>query len=376
MSLLQKLDPSWQVNDMFIEINETELRMRDLLTYELMWHGDHVEGIISFQDIQNFQDSIKIDVGGLVKVGFTSQEKTSDPAYWEQTFVITKVNYADGGKMINTKVCELYLKDMVSQQLTLSHFAKSFIAKPIEEIFTGIFDGLGINPPTMAMNPDREPMTILTPAHKSMFETLKHSWNEEGLSFIQDRHASYLVHDIHRTNDKALHTGEFFEYKPKNYWSRSQVIEYKIKGFDMESLEKSIPSVGNSINNSTARSDEVSVKTTKNIPQGGTLGGGSVNVLDMYVGKGQKQNAGLYTSKTSETLTKDIKDIQQMSIWVPGWNGNRLGMKVRVEMPRPTHIVQDEHSEAYTGDWVVNKVRDKIISSYFVQELFLSRAGA
>lgn len=376
MSLLEKLQPEWQVHDLYILINTTELRNRDLLTYEVMWYGDEVHGIVSFQDIQNFQDSIKIDVGGFIKVGFTSQEKFSNPAPWEQTFVITKVNYADGDKTLKSKICEVHFKDTVTQQLKLSYISTSYINKTQDEIYSDLFTKMNLTPPIMAVNPDGKTNSILTPAHMSMKENLKHSWDEEGLSFMQDRHTSYLVHDVNRTNDKAKHTGEFFEYKPKDYWTRAQVIEYKIKGFDMESLEKSIPSIGNDINNSTARSDEVSVKTNKQESKSGTLGGGTTKISDLYSGVGQKQNAGIYSTKSTETLTKDIKDIQEMSIWVPGWNGNRLGMKVRVEIPNPTHIVQDEHSEAYTGDWIVNKVRDKIISSYFVQELFLSRAGA
>ena len=64
-----------------------------------------------------------------------------------------------------------------------------------------------------------------------------------------------------------------------------------------------------------------------------------------------------------------------MSIWVPGCNNNKIGMKIEVEMPRPAELKQHEDDPSLSGKWVVNKVRDKIIRSYFIQELYLSRAG-
>lgn len=173
------------------------------------------------------------------------------------------------------------------------------------------------------------------------------------------------------TNEKAVSTGEFFEYKPSDIYSRAQVIEYDTKGFDISALENTIPSVTNEINNENTNQKELNVKTTTTTPKGGKVAG--YNAQDLQVVTGEKQSSSY--NMNSEQLTKDLKNLQEMSIWVPGWNGNRLGMTVEVELPRPINLDQTEENQVYKGKWVVNKVRDKIISSYFVQELFLSRAG-
>ena len=115
------------------------------------------------------------------------------------------------------------------------------------------------------------------------------------------------------------------------------------------------------------------ISTTTLSSNSGTIGG--VNVTELQVQTGKKQSTSTNSSVTETTLSKDLKNLQQMSIWVPGWNGNRLGMKVKIELPKPIHLNQYEDDESYSGEWVVNKVRDKIMNSYFIQELFVSRAG-
>lgn len=374
--LLQKLDISWTVDDMFINFNDMkDLRINDLLTYEVMWYGKEVHGVISFRDMENISENGYLTVGGFITIGYTSQADSIslEPATFEKKFVITKVTGEDdnNGK---AKLIEVEFKDTIIQQMKLSYLSKGYSGKTEKEIYEDYFKSIGIEDEiNFVMNENSEVTNSLIPAHISAYEHLSKDWEYRGLSLIQDRYASYLVHDSHRTNDKAISTGEFFEYKPKDYTSRAQVIEYNIKGFDMTALENSIPSAGASINNENANKDEMNTKVIDSTGTGGSVAG--ISVKDLAVGRGRKQSGTMHSSANVDTLTKDLKNLQEMSIWVPGWNGNRLGMKVKVELPRPLHIDQSEDNEAFSGEWVVNKVRDKIINSYFIQELFLSRAG-
>jgi len=76
-----------------------------------------------------------------------------------------------------------------------------------------------------------------------------------------------------------------------------------------------------------------------------------------------------------DSLRKSLQTAQTCKIWVPGWNGNRMNKKVNVELPKTSSVNQDTNDELFTGEWIVYKTRDKIINSYFVQELFLRRIG-
>ncbi len=132
-----------------------------------------------------------------------------------------------------------------------------------------------------------------------------------------------------------------------------------------------MPVQANEINNENQNDVEMDIITELSKPVAGLIGG--IKAIDRLNFSGQKQQ--VTHNKQNDTMTKSLKDLQKMSIWVPGWNGNRLGKKVTVELPRPVQYNQSENDPTFKGKWVVQKVRDKIINSYFIQELFLARDG-
>lgn len=377
--ITQRLDEAWTVDDMYASVITStgqmiDLNIQNLLDYEVMWYGQSMTGIIEFVDFQDLSSNLTIASGGYIKIGFTSQAKSADPAEFERVFAINGT--ADKtNKEGREKSVRISFGDMLGKQLDTAFITKSFIdAKPSEGLGEFLKDSLGLANIIIAGDANELKTDFITPANMSAGEYLKKEFLYRGLNFIQDRAAAYLVHDSHMTNDKAVSTGEFFEYKPYITYSRAQVLEYDIEGLDMSKITGSTPALSNTINNENANLEEMATGTTQIEVQGaGTLG--SISITDLHMQRGQK----LSTSNqviSNETSSKDILDTQKMRIWVPGWNGNRLGMTVKVELPRPVGLDQSEDSEAYTGDWVVNKVRDKVISTYFIQELFLSRAGA
>ncbi len=377
--LTQTLQEAWQVKDMFVIFNEMQdggniLEWRSLLSYEVMWAGSEVYGVITFTDADNYLENLPLSIGGFLSISHTSQPGTKygKEAKFEKTFVITSVKSADGAAG-NTKVVEINFEDMITKKLKSAYESIVYDDMPPSDALSNRYRDLGVKNLVVAANTNEKNTTIITPSHISAHEYTNEENNYRGYNFIQDRHTSYLVHDSHMTNQQAKSTNEIFEYQPADVQSRAQVLEYVTDGFDMKALEASIPTNANAISNESTQGETMDITAGMTTPVGGTISN-SIKSTDLLVVTGEKQHAGY--NKSNATLSKELKNLQKMSIWVPGWNGNRLGMSVQVEMPRPVHINQSEENEIYKGNWIVNKVRDKIISSYFVQELFLSRAGA
>jgi hypothetical protein len=375
----QLLDPAWQVGDLFVTLNKVSgnkgetLAWENIMDYEAVFDGRHINGVLSFTDKDNLYENMPIVIGGFVDVSFVSQPDTKigKPAKFEKKFVITKASVHRGDARNTMPLVEIRFKDVSTKLMQSSYQTNVYKDMKPAEAMKKHFESMGIKDLIVAGDPKEKETTLITPSHIDGLEYMIEEMAYRGYKFIQDRLASYLVHESHMTNDKAVSTGEVFEYKPSLYYTRFQVIEYNTKGFDINALEASIPSTTSMINNEAAQSDKMDVNVKETKVSSGKLGG--VKATDYQTINGQKQSSSY--NQSDEDLMKDLKNLQEMSIWVPGWNGNRIGMTVEVEMPRPVHIEQTESSESFRGKWVVNKVRDKIISSYFVQELFLSRSG-
>ncbi len=374
-----KFDECWQTNDLEIWFNkmagnpQSILNNNDLLTYEVLWDGSNTNGVISFIDVQELQKQLPLDVGGFIDVSFTSQENTKigKPAPFSKQFYITSVTLSDGDSRGAAKIVTCNFIDNETQKLKSGFFNDSYDMKKPSDSFKEIFKKHKIEV-EMFKDVTELATSILTPAHLSTFDFLAGEFSHRGYKLIQDRLSTAVAHVSNLLNSDAAHTGEFFEYKPSAYWTRFQVIEYNIEGFNINALENSNPATINSINNEMQNQKEMDVTTKESNPSGGKIGG--VQTKDRQPLSGQKQKTSL--NKNEEDVSCSLKDLQKMSVWVPGWNGNRLNKKVKIELPRPTEYDQNVDDPNFTGDWVVNKVRDKIIGSYFIQELFVSRAGA
>ena len=378
-NLTGKFADCWQTNDLQIWFNSENgdtnsiLQNNNLLTYEVMWGDPTIIGIISFIDTQEMQKQIPLSIGGFVDIQFTSQEHTKigEPAKFSKKFYITSVHTSEGDSRGTSKIVTCNLVDIDSQKLKSSYLSDSYDKMKPMDVFKEIFKKHEIIIEDFADAAEKV-ASIIIPNHINTYEFLSNELAYRGYKFIQDRLGSTLIHDTFLTTKKAVQVGEVFEYKPKLWWTRFQVIEYNIEGFNLEALEKSIPVSSNQINNENQNQEEMDVITKLSKPLGGIIGG--IKATDRHNFSGKKQEVTY--SKTDETTTKTLKDLQKMSIWVPGWNGNRLGKKVTVELPRPAEYNQSEDDPTYKGEWVVNRVRDKIINSYFIQELFLSRDGS
>ncbi len=371
-SYVQKLHPAWTVDNLSININTTDVPMENLLSYEVAFTGSSIIGFISFMDNDDLVSKMPISVGGFIEIGFTSQMQTKylSPSNYTKKYTITKV-----GSTIQVmhNIVSLEFEDFNTTKLKTSYISKSYTDITPADMMSKYVTELQLENVLIAGKETEDNVSIHTPAHMSASEFLNKDLEYRGYELIQDRYNSYIVHNSHRYPEKAVSTGEFFEYMPKDQASRAQVLEYKVSGFDMEALQKSIPTITSNINMEKISQEKINTKVIV-AESNSTAQVGGIPVTELLNNSGAKLSGG-YSDGDPDNVTKELKNLQKMSIWVPGWNGNRLGMSVKIELPKPININQSENSETYSGIWIVNQVRDKIINSYFIQELFVSRAG-
>jgi hypothetical protein len=224
---------------------------------------------------------------------------------------------------------------------------------------------------TIAGKIGEEPIVndIITPSSLSAKNILHGMLADTGYNLIIDKFESYIVADEWLEDQHAKTTGETFVYKPRDIHRRDQVIEYYVDGFDSGPLEQSVGATTSTISKNLGK-EKMSMATepTKRETDKTINGQPTTN----YIYQNGKKLSGI--SDPAE-LTKALNEAQTCRIWVPGWNGQRLGKKIGLELPRTSSMPQESNSEIYSGEWIVSAQRDKMINSYFIQELFLRRIG-
>lgn len=376
-SLTYKLDESWTVDDLFVEIrnqkNSVHVLSEDILTYEVLWEDDDVHGILSFVDHYNIVQTFKLFLGGIINVSFTSQKgsQSMPETPFSKTFSITNVRVLEG----NVPIIEVEFEEYTVTAGKSIFGSEAFEGKAVDHIeniakATGFTDVI-VQGPKMLQEISH---SILTPAHKPITDVLGGLMQEHGYKMIIDKVNTYIVHAENLVDSAAVHTGEIFYYQPAKYWIRNQVLEYTLPdGYNYNAIQGSVAADTSQINYQQAQQDNSNLGTAPFGPNvTNTLQG--VPVKDLPVSSGTKQGGATGANSLIELQDK-LNKLQTMRIWIPGWNGQRQGKKITVEMPLPKYVNQNDNNTTTSGEWVVYKTRDKIISSYFVQELFLRRAG-
>ncbi len=374
---VNQLHEAWQSNDFIANFNNLhEIRVENVVDYECMWYGKEAKqvlAVMTFIDTEELLKNMPLVVGGFVKISYTSQEHTKigKPLPFSKDFYITKVRQVKEDERNAVSSVTIEMIDIVSQKLKSDYSNKAFPETKPMTVFEEVLEKFKI--PDLEFLPDLTEaiVNITVPAHKNAFDFFTDELSYRGYNFIQDKFKKYLVHDTDITDSKAASTGEYFEYKPSLEHTRFQVLAYNGEGFNLSALEESVPVDMNKINNENQNQKEMDIAIE--VAKVDTTKLATVSLKDRVNVSGFKQ--GNTYNKNNSTEMKNLKEAQEMSIWVPGCNNNKIGMKIEVEMPRPAEYKQNTDDPSLSGKWVVNKVRDKIIRSYFIQELYLSRAG-
>ncbi len=385
-SIFDKFDEAWLVDDLVIKINDQYyIEQSQLLSYEIMWYGPSMTGVISWVDQNDKGRTENIQVGGRIQISFTSQKdtKAGKPADWSMMFEIDKVskNQAE-----NNAVSEIWFSDKLSKLLQTGYAPRPYTTKDNgdpdkrkhSEIMEDVFRDYHLTDMQIKADQD-EPAEIdfTIPGGPSIAVTLIKDWMYRGLTLVQDRFegSTGLVHEKF-LDDKLLEdTEEFFFWEPSQYYTRSQIIDFQIDGMNSTALMNTPRTQTSKINEEQLGTTEVETKiesedehtTDYKIP------GTDTTVKDFSNFNGSAvSNEGIQGSKPSG---KELRYLQTMSMWVPGINRNWMNMKISNEIPNPKNKMQNDMNTQYSGKWIVDKVRDKIINGYFIQQLFLRRAG-
>ncbi len=218
----------------------------------------------------------------------------------------------------------------------------------------------------------------MIPAHIDSGEFLDKLMDHTGLAMVLDKFESAIV-PIEAFIGDILSTTEEFVFSQKPYYSRQQIIEYKIDGYSSEAADNLGPKI-----DSNSQTDDplgkLSTALTKTDPAkmlkqlGGQLANGT-KIADMSFGEGVKYTIGGTAGPNPAQASIDALNLQKMEIWVPGANINRLNKKISVELPTDI-FAKTGTQDTFRGDWIVYRMIDVIVDTIFIQKLFLRRASS
>ena len=375
--LNSKLTEAYALKDFYFEYNGCEIDEADLVDFECLFGGPIKKASFLFIDNAGYTSGIakettKIQAGGFIKVGYTDS-KGCDA---KLDFVISKVVSSVDKK--NQKLVQLLLQDTQSRNMMGSYVAKGYPETKFSEVIEKHLKELKVEGISIDKPDAEEALNMVIPAHKNFFTVFMQSIKEKNYQFRTDKFASYLVHNSKQEFKKLKSSKETFDYDI-DALSLARILQYDIKGYDMNAYLASVPVKNLAMDHSTALSkdnrdgvDQKEQKREIKKSENDTMVGKGVLNSKMVASRGIKQGN---RSNTQLQYFSALSRANECSIWVPGRNINRVGMTVEVNFPRPKFYKSSEYDSEFSGDWEVTFVRDKIISSYFVQELFLRRPG-
>ena len=378
--LTSKLTPAWTVTNYFITINGCDLRMEDVLDLEIMFGGSTIPAILTIQDsdahLTGENGKVPIAVGGSVHIEYDSIGN----CHYEDDFTITKVNFATDDR--NRKLVVILMEDTDTVKSKSSYISKGYPGKTHSEVIQEHRKEIGTKKELIVAEPEHQKQkkqNVVIPAHQNNHDTIEKMNEHNGYDIVKDKEKHYLVHKEQKTFDKLKFNREIFEYDIANPFSVHRILQFNFKGFDLDKMLKAIPARTSTQNhqgevNANKEKDGVKAEPKakgKNLSNSGTIGGTEVGKAIKF--KGERQ-ADVNQSNENQTFNI-LQNLGEGSIWVPGMNKDRVGYKIQIVFPKPIGYEQVGDSDQYTTEWEVYAVRDKLIKTYFVQELFVRNPG-
>ena len=372
-----KLSEAWRLKDYFVEYNDCEIEEAEFVDYECVYGGKTVQGVLTFIDNKGYTSGLNkkttvMSVGGFIKINYTD----AYGCVTKQEFTITKINTSVDKK--TQKMVSLILQDTASRNMMGSFVSKGYPGEKYSDVITKHLKELKVMDLLVDPPDAEEAINMVIPGHKDFFSVLMQTAEDRNYSLRVDRFAKYFVHKSKQEFNLLKSTKETFEYDAKPL-SLAKIIQYDIKGYDVNAYLASVTTKDLAIDQRTANSpdnkDGLDGKEEKREAR--------ESKNDGMIGKGVKTSEGIATrgakqktrSHTEREYFSSLSKANEAQIWVPGRNLNRIGMTVEVNFPRPKYYDSSEYDKEFSADWEVVAVRDKIIGWYFVQEIFLRRPG-
>ena len=191
----------------------------------------------------------KIQAGGFIKVGFTDSKGCEA----KLDFTISKINHSVDKK--NQKLVQLLLQDKESRNMMGSYVAKGYPDTKFSEVIEKHLKEIKVENITIDKPDVEEALNMVIPAHKNFFTVFMQTLKEKNYQFRTDKFASYLVHNSKQEFKKLKSTKETFEYDA-DALSLARILQYDIKGYDVNAYLASVPVKNLSMDHSTATSKD------------------------------------------------------------------------------------------------------------------------
>jgi len=371
--LSNKLTETCIVDEYFIEFNGCEVRKNDVQDFEVLWGSDCVKAVLTIIDTTgtisgDTQGSAPLTVGGMVNVHFVSG-KTCE---FDYDFYVEKINHIQDTN--NKRLLTINLIDKETLNLKGTFVNKGYPETTYSDAIEKHLNDNGVTNIKVVRGANEPKVNTVIPAHRNALDVITSDIKAKGMELVRTMSGGYLVSKECKTFDKLTSTNEEFEYDVANHLSFWRILQYNIQGLDMDALLQTIP-VKQTFMSSVSQIEDTEGTDSKaevnNSKDTSTIGKNSITDLVNYRGEKLKSSE---TKNTKEYFNK-IAGVQKASIWVPGLSIDRIGKKVTVHFPTPPSINTSDYDEILSGEWEVYMVRDKIIKEFFVQELFIRRAG-
>ena len=363
------LHEAWTVDGFFLTLNGQIIRTEDIVSYDIKYLGGQINGLISFRDIEGLKEKGYVSIGGFIKAQFISQPRSKSgggPVLAEQTFFIQKVRVDESV----VPIVNLIVSDVINPGLAVVYTNDSYQDIEIGEVFTKMSESVSGLFTVLPPKENKEvKQNITISAAIPLLHTFKNLAKRENYTFLIDKAGAVLTHKEHIQQEKLDQNAEFYYYRPdrSRQHIRNQILEFDLDGFDNKGLLMPDAITSEITNTNTGKGEIVSASVTQT-----KIESSPNNVADLRVFSG----TGATSANADISRIRDaLNDLSTCSVIVPGWAGNRIFQMVEIELPLNAIYKQTTNEQTFSGKWAVAGYRDKIINTYYIQELYLRRAG-
>ena len=374
----KKLSEAWACRDLWAEYNDCELQESAFVDFEAVFGGNKVVASFIFLDNEGFTSTLNgigsnPAEGGILKMGYTDClgcEVTKE-------YIITKTAQQTDKK--DQKLVHLELVDVATRRMQGAYKGKGYPDKKYNDALTEHLKEIKVKDIKVIKKKEEQKINMVVSQGKSFFETLSATNDEKGYQVIHDRAKSYIAPKEVLGFDVLKNDGEVFEFET-NPTAVNRIVQFDINGFDSDVLLQNVKADVHSDSDQSVNSAD----SRKGIKQATISEKAAKSKNDKDIVKGVKVSKAVHQVGTKLMMKPNeekkyfnsLKGAQKMTIWVPGRNINRIGVKCEVNLPRPKFYSGNEYDKVFSGEWETYYVRDKIIGWYFMQEIFLRRPGS
>jgi len=183
------LDLAWTVDDLVIEINGVPVPQKDVLTYEILWEGPSLRGILSFEDHNDvLKESVMKDAPEgtpmtNVRVVYTSQKGSKAGKEVEFDKIYLGKNIQKSQDKVPTVT--IALQDTLNAKLESSYISKTYSEMKPSEMIEKMFKDFDIEETINFVKREVEEVIvddIITPLSTAAKDVFQNTLGENGFN--------------------------------------------------------------------------------------------------------------------------------------------------------------------------------------------------